>query len=189
MGREVVITEKMDGENTTMYRDHIHARSIDSGYHPSRTWVKSLHGKIAHEIPEGMRIVGENLQAQHSIAYYDLPSFFLVHSIWQDSTCQPWRETTEWCELLGLEHVPVLDLTDWTEARQEAYTWGDWNPFALGGTFSDEMEGYVVRCTDPFPIWDFQKNVAKWVRKDHVGPENHNWMHRRFVPNVLQSAS
>lgn len=43
-GQEVVITEKMDGENTTMYPDFIHARSLDSKDHPSRHYVKTLHG-------------------------------------------------------------------------------------------------------------------------------------------------
>ena len=33
---EVIFTEKMDGENTTIYNDGCHARSPDSGYHPSR---------------------------------------------------------------------------------------------------------------------------------------------------------
>ena len=80
-GQEVVITEKMDGENTTMYPDHIHARSIDSRHHPSRTWVKSLHGSIAHLIPQGWRLCGENLYAQHSIAYEGLKSYFYLFSV------------------------------------------------------------------------------------------------------------
>ena len=73
-GKEVVITEKMDGENTSMYRDGIHARSIDGRHHPSRDWVKALHGKICLEIPEGWRLCGENLYARHSIAYEELES-------------------------------------------------------------------------------------------------------------------
>ncbi|MFT5465446.1 MAG: hypothetical protein ACI8UO_000541 [Verrucomicrobiales bacterium] len=28
-GREVVVTEKLDGENTSMYRGGIHARTLD----------------------------------------------------------------------------------------------------------------------------------------------------------------
>ena len=35
-GKYVVVTEKMDGENTTLYRDYMHARSVDSRFHPSR---------------------------------------------------------------------------------------------------------------------------------------------------------
>ena len=44
-GHEVVVTEKLDGENTTIYADgHTHARSLSSGYHPTRTWVRALAG-------------------------------------------------------------------------------------------------------------------------------------------------
>src|SRR5687767_9073161 len=70
MGRYVVVTEKIDGENTTMYNDYIHARSIDSAHshHESRSYVKQLHGQIKREIPEGFRIVGENVYAKHAIA-------------------------------------------------------------------------------------------------------------------------
>ena len=48
----VVCTEKLDGECTTMYRDYIHARSIYSDRHESRTWVKKMHSNIRHLIPE-----------------------------------------------------------------------------------------------------------------------------------------
>lgn len=51
-GNNVVISEKLDGENTSMYRDGIHARSVYSGDHPSRSWVKALHGQIKHDIPK-----------------------------------------------------------------------------------------------------------------------------------------
>ena len=85
-GREVVITEKMDGENTSIYCDYIHARSINSGKHPSRDWVNALWGSIKKDIPEGYRICGENLYAQHSIKYVDLESYFYVFSIWNKDT-------------------------------------------------------------------------------------------------------
>lgn len=75
--RRVIVTEKMDGENTTMYRDHIHARSVDSRNHPSRNWVKNLWGRLSHDIPSGWRICGENLFATHSISYSNLQSYFL----------------------------------------------------------------------------------------------------------------
>jgi len=38
--QDVVVTEKMDGENTTLYTDGYHARSLDSGFHPSRTRLR-----------------------------------------------------------------------------------------------------------------------------------------------------
>ena len=54
LGREVVVTEKLDGENTTLYADGLHARSLDSAHHPSRAWVKALQGRIGARHPGGL---------------------------------------------------------------------------------------------------------------------------------------
>jgi hypothetical protein len=173
-GREVVITEKLDGENTTLYSEGLHARSIDSRHHPSRDWVKSLHGSIRHLIPAGFRVCGENLYARHSIAYEGLRSYFYVFSIWnQDNLCLGWDETLEWSELLGLEVVPTLLRGRWDEAATRA--------LALD---SSRQEGYVVRTTAAFAYDDFGRRVAKWVRTGHVQTDEH-WMFSEVVPNRL----
>jgi hypothetical protein len=191
-GKEVVVTEKLDGENTTMYRDYIHARSLDMSYHQSRTWVKNLHGKIAHEIPEGWRFCGENLAAKHSISYRDLPSYFMLFSVWNEKNeCLPWDETVEWAELLGVPTVPVL----WRGTKGKSPIWTNDEemraclaPFiALGGKYGDEMEGYVVRTRSGFPYRDFRKRVGKYVRAGHVDETRHNWKHEMMVPNLLSS--
>jgi len=82
INQEVVVTEKMDGENTSMYRNDIHARSLDGRHHVSRDWVKSWHATIANDIPEQWRLCGENLYAQHSIIYDHLESYFYLFSVW-----------------------------------------------------------------------------------------------------------
>src|ERR1035438_9907110 len=74
-GKEVVVTEKLDGEGTSCYRDYIHARSIDSKNHPSRNWMKAFHATFKNDIPEGWRVCGELLYARHSIAYDNLDTF------------------------------------------------------------------------------------------------------------------
>ena len=60
-GQEVVVTIKMDGENSTFYQDHYHARSLDSKDHWSRSWAKQLHSRIRNDIPLGWRLCGENM--------------------------------------------------------------------------------------------------------------------------------
>src|SRR5829696_5384608 len=92
-GREVVVTEKLDGENTTMYADGLHARSLDSAHHPSRAWVKALQGRIGPGIPAGWRVCGENLYARHSIPYEDLDSWFYGFSVWDGEDCLDWDRT------------------------------------------------------------------------------------------------
>lgn len=76
-GRDCVVTLKMDGENTSLYTNGFHARSLDGRHHPSRDWLKAYYATFAHEIPQGWRICGENLYARHSLAYDALPSYFL----------------------------------------------------------------------------------------------------------------
>ena len=80
---DVVVTEKMDGENTTLAKDYYHARSLDTSDHPSRSWIKNYWASIRYDIPDGFRICGENLYARHSIPYTNLPSFFLGFSLWE----------------------------------------------------------------------------------------------------------
>ena len=174
VGKEIVLTEKLDGECTSMYSDHVHARSIESDMsHPSRHWIRALHGQIAYEIPEGFCLVGENLYAQHSIRYENLVSYFNVFQV-RDETNRvlSWDETVECSELLYLQHVPVL-----------------WR-----GIFNEKMlrarivppneEGYVVRLADSFPLSEFSRSVAKWVRPNHVQTDSH-WMHSRIIKNGL----
>ena len=178
-GRDVVITEKMDGENTTMYRDHIHARSLDSGHHPSRSWVKGLHSTIAARIPPGWRVCGENLYAKHSVGYEELSSYFMVFSIWDDTDmCLSWAQTREWAELLELEVVPVLHEGTWDEALARELA---------EGLDTNVTEGFVVRLADEFARGVFREAIAKWVRADHVQTETH-WMHREVVPNGITSS-
>ena len=108
-GREVVITEKMDGENTTLYRDGLHARSLDSAHHPSRAWIKSFHGRVRQLIPDGWRVSGENMFARHSIAYDQLDSWFYVFSVWdQTDRCLDWDATVRFATELGAPVPRVL---------------------------------------------------------------------------------
>ncbi|MGC5328345.1 RNA ligase family protein [Brevibacillus sp. SYSU BS000544] len=178
-GREIVVTEKLDGENTTMYRDSIHARSLDSNDHDSRHWVKKLHGMISFHIPEGWRICGENVFAKHSIHYEKLTSYFYIFSIWDEyNQCLPWNETVEWATLLGVEVTPVLYKGVWNEQIVKSC-------FTRNSVFAGEQEGYVVRVTDRFLYDDFKNSVAKFVRKNHVQTDEH-WLSKPVVPNGLK---
>ncbi len=105
--REIVVTEKMDGENTSIYADgFVHARSLDSKNHKSRDWVQKLASRVGNEgLPENLRLCGENLYARHSIAYNALPSYFMVFGIYEDDICLSWEETQDWVHLLSLDHV------------------------------------------------------------------------------------
>ncbi len=174
----VIVTEKMDGESASLYCDGFHARSLDGRSHPSRDWLKAFHSTIANDIPEGWRICGENLYAKHSIAYADLPSYFMGFSIWnQDNTCLSWTDTLEWFSLLGIIPVEVLwvGTFDEDQIRNIAYRLN-----------TEEQEGYVVRKSGSFKYSEFSTSVAKWVRSNHVTSSDH-WQHQAVIPNSLKT--
>lgn len=175
LGKEVVITEKLDGENTTMYSDYIHARSINGRPHPSRDWVKKLHANISYHIPLKWRLCGENLFAKHSIKYENLESYFYLFSIWDDhNICLDWLQTLEWAKMLAL-HTP-----------RELYR-GLWNEKLVSQLPIDTKtcEGFVVRTLEAFPYDSFHHHVAKWVRKQHITTGT-QWMNQEVIPNGLK---
>lgn len=175
-GKNVIVSIKMDGENTTMYNNGIHARSLDSKSHPSRDWVKGFWSAIKNDIPDGYRICGENLFAQHSISYNDLKSYFYGFSMWDGENCLSWKDTTEWFGLLGINPVTVIYQGQWNEdVIKELSTTLDLT----------KHEGYVVRNSDTFKYQDFQTNVAKFVRENHVQPDSVHWFQKEVIPNKI----
>lgn len=170
-GKEVVVTEKLDGENTTMYPRYdmsgIHARSIDSPMNWTREWVRAVQVAIAQMI-EGYRICGENMTAIHSITYHNLVSFFYIFSIWDEETnvCLSWDETVEMAELLDLPTPQVLYRGIWDEKLFEEM---------FENMDKDKMEGYTIRIVDSFHYDDFSECLVKAVREGHVQTDEH-WL-------------
>ena len=186
-GRAVVVTEKMDGENCTIYSDGTcHARSLDSRHHESRAWVKALAARLAKDIPEGWRVCGENLYAEHSIGYDSLPGYFLVFGIYdENNVCLSWAETAEWAEMMGLPTVPVLYEGPWDAEKIQGWNSEDsWTPSLYATRQDTGAEGYVVRVAESFEFEAFSNSVAKYVRPNHVQTDVH-WMRMEVTPNQL----
>lgn len=176
VGKEIVVTLKMDGENSTLLTNTMHARSLDSRHHPSRDWLKQFWGTFKDNIPQNWRICGENLYARHSIAYDNLPSYFMGFSIWdENNVCLDWDTTLEWFELIGIIPVEtiyrgIFDLALLKEMAKRLDT--------------KKNEGFVVRVADAFHYKDFGTNMAKFVRAGHVTSSDH-WAHTKIIPNGL----
>lgn len=173
---EIVITEKMDGENTTIYNDYYHARSIDSKHQEYHSYLLSnILPKIQYLIPEGVRICGEYLYAEHSIHYDNLRDYFLMFSIWDRDTCLSWENTKEYAKLLGLKLVPELYVGKYNEKVVKEIAK---KVVEHGG------EGIVIRNIKSFRYEDFSKNVAKYVRANHIQTNTH-WTQQIIKKNNL----
>ena len=182
--REIVVSEKLDGENTTLYQTHLHARSLDGRNHPSRGWVKAFHARIRHLIPVGWRICGESLYALHSIHYQALPTYYVVFGVHNGREWLSWDDTTNFCKSIidplneqALLMPPLLYRGAWNEKKVRAC-------FSGVSAFGGAQEGYVVRPSAAFAESDFASCVAKYVRPNHVQSDGH-WMLKPVVKNEL----
>lgn len=167
-GHEVVVTEKLDGENTTLYGDGtLHARSLDGVSHPSQSRARALAAGLAGRIPDGVRIVAEGLAAVHTIEYAEVPVLAGFAAV-SGGTFLGWDPTAALLADLGIEPVPLL----WR---------GIWDEDAVRGCFTGRsrygglQEGYVVRVADAFPEGEFGLRVAKFVRTGHVPGGSAHW--------------
>lgn len=177
----VVVTEKLDGENTSIYQDGTtHARSMDSKDHPSRHKLKALAASLARQFTnDEFVILGENVFAKHSIYYPNLWSHFLMFGVRHRDNMVSWETVEDIAKYLGVPTVPILWEGQWKDFSHDLV-------WPRESTFGPESEGYVVRNVEGFRVKDFRKNVAKFVRKNHIQTDQH-WLKQRMVVNGLKN--
>ena len=178
IGKEIVITEKLDGGNIAMTDNGLYERSHAT--FSTSDWtreVRQLHDvKVRGNLSEGIFLFGEGMEAIHSIEYKKLKSYFYIFGVRDNNIWTPWESVEEYSYLLDIPTVPVLfkgvinsevELKDIVDKLVS-------EPSELGG----EREGIVVRNAGLFHNDDFKENVMKWVRYGHVKTDEHwtrNW--------------
>ncbi len=177
----LVVTEKLDGENTCLKKSGVFARSHSA---PTRNpWAQNtwpIWDRIQHDLDD-LEIFGENLYGIHSIEYSQLSAYFYVFGIRSGMQWLSWAEVQQWCFLMDLPVVPVFQTGVFTPAGlQTKILEGMKAPSALGGI----REGFVVRTEASFMEDDFGQNVLKYVRANHVQTDEHwtrNWRKAQLV--------
>ncbi|MCE3225694.1 MAG: ligase [Bacteroidetes bacterium] len=184
--KTVIHTEKLDGENNCLSRYGVFARS-----HAAPTvspWTAFLREKwslIKNDLGD-YEIFGENLYAIHSIEYKNIESHYYVFGVRENDQWLSWEETQFVAAAFDLPMVPVLmecsDLSDKTifeknilELVKQPGTFGS---IDVRNKKMCTMEGVVTRNINGYAVDEFQKNVFKYVRKEHVKTDEHwtrNW--------------
>lgn len=185
--KELVITEKVDGSNTSLEKEGCFARThAGPPTHASFDGFKALHSSTKHLIPDNYQFFGEWCYALHSIPYDKLPTYFLMFAgrFPQDDHLQwsSWEEVEMWAQEIGVASVPVLwkgQVKTEKELRSLVERLAA-EPSDLGTI----REGVVIRVADTFHNDDFSKFVMKWVRKDHVQTSDH-WKTQEIIRNKL----
>ena len=177
VGREVVVTEKLDGSNTLLHRGEVYARSVSAP--AAAKWLGMVRKHHAWKVTEPeVFLYGEEIYGVHSIEYEPVPedrTFYAFALRFGDGSFGSFREMAQFANSRAIPVVPVLFEGAFDSVRQirnfvsEAHG----QPSALGG----EREGIVLRVAAGFPADDFQYSVCKSVRVGHVQSDEH-WSKR-----------
>lgn len=189
LNKPIVITEKMDGSNTSLEHAGCFARThANTPTHPSFDALKALHAACKWQIPKHIQLFGEWCFAVHSIEYLELPHYFLLFNVrdLNNNTWASWEEVTLWAEEIQVSTVPVLfegTITSEKELQQII------NYFMIKPSFCGGIrEGVVVRIQDSFTDEAFPQSIMKCVRANHVQTSEH-WKNQEIVKNKLRVIS
>lgn len=176
IGTDVVITEKLDGSNSSLTNKGVYARShSDFSKNPWDKQMWNIWERIKNDLSDGVYLFGENMEGIHSIEYTNLDSYFYIFGVRDNNIFISWDEVEEYSYLLDIPTVPVLfrgvinsekELKNITESFAKEKS-------KLGGP----IEGIVVRNANMFHSDDFSNNVMKLVRANHVTTDEH-WTKR-----------
>ena len=187
-GKEVVFTEKLDGENTAMTHYDVYARSHGA---PTRSpWSRNLwdpsdglYWKIKQSIGLNETVYGENLYGEHSIHYDCLSDYWHMFAANDGNVWYSWDDVAEFAKMLNVPHVPLLHhcvLHQEGEVKEIIDELMKHTSFyGLCG-----REGIVMRVVDSFRIDEFPNYVCKYVRANHVQTDEHwtkNWKKAELI--------
>lgn len=185
-GKEIVITEKLDGENQAVNHYDVFARSHGA---PTRSpWSRNMWDKdgllwqIKDKIADNETVYGENLFGEHSIIYTKLTNYWHIFAVTNGDIWYSWDDVRMVADILKQPTVPIL----W-----RGILWDENDLHRLidkfisePSTYGPEKEGCVIRIVDEFPFEDFNKYVCKWVRPNHVQTGEHwtkNWKRAKLM--------
>lgn len=184
----IVITEKMDGSNTSLEADGCYARTHSGPpTHASFDGLKALHAKIKFDIQNNIQIFGEWCYAKHSIEYNELPDYFLMFGVRKllgdDHYWYSWDDVELFADYYGLFTVPVLfrGIVNSEKELQDLVNSFMNQPSACGGI----REGVVARVYGGFSDKNFSSSVMKCVRANHVQTSEH-WKDQEITRNKLK---
>lgn len=189
LGREVVITEKLDGGNTCLWNGETFARSVQAPASDGWFAMVKKHHAWKTATRDDICLYGEDLYGIHSLEYDPMREnetfrlfavrYFNPKAIEEDNNngwFADWDLIETHAKALDLKTVPVLfrgkfnTLDEITAFFKENLK----TPSSIGS----EKEGFVIRIADTFDARDFQRCVAKFVREGHVQTDEHwrrNW--------------
>ena len=181
---DLVLTEKLDGQNNCFSKNGVFARShTSSTQHP---WDKPMRQRwelIKNDLDD-IEIFGENMYGVHSIGYQKLESYFYVFAVRQNERWLSWEEVKFYASMFDFPCVPEIPITtslsslyydekknedkileawfvknlgmDWKESVETQGLLGGYDPL----TSKPCSEGFVIRNAKGFTTNEGEVSVS-----------------------------
>lgn len=177
-GRPIVITEKLDGSNVLLHNGSARPRSTTAqGRAPWLAMVRKHTAWRTIALPD-LHLYGEDIYGVHSIRYEPMPEnrTFYLFAARRGPNWLSWLQVQQHARNISATTVPVLFNGRIDDPRQLAQTVRELaaSPSAIG----PQREGIVIRVADAFTDAEFHHSVAKYVRPNHVQPDEQHWSTR-----------
>ena len=107
---DLVLTEKLDGQNNSLNRYGAYARSHSAPtQHPWDKEMINLWNSIKNDLGD-LELFGESMYAVHSIEYRKLDSYFYLFGLRQNGVWLSWEEVCFWAKMFDLPTAPQIEL-------------------------------------------------------------------------------
>lgn len=109
---DLVLTEKLDGQNLCFNKDGVYARSHTSPTnHPWDKPMIELWNLLKYDLGKGnFELFGESMYAIHSIEYRNLENYFYLFGIREKGIWLSWEEVKFYAALFDFPTVPELKI-------------------------------------------------------------------------------
>ncbi|UZR96510.1 RNA ligase family protein [Chondrinema litorale] len=171
--KELVLTEKLDGQNNCFSKNGVFARShATPTQHPWDKPMRERWNLIKNDL-NNLEIFGENMYGVHSIAYKNLESYFYVFAVREGDRWLSWEEVKFYAAMLDFPTVPEISVVTnlaevYTDNKDENVVLANWLKLNLGMTWGESVntsgllggydpetgkdcsEGFVIRDKEGF---------------------------------------
>jgi len=188
LGKSLAFTIKYDGSNVTLCKNGCGARNGYHADHESFDLLKAIQGQLGYLLPENVQLFGEWLYAKHSIHYTGdlalddyLKIFAGLKIAGEHKNFMSCEQLDQMCKEFRLAQVKARywqvfhSLEDLYNAARMIFD----------EVVDEGHEGIVIRNVQEFPYEEFDKNVVKMVRENHVQTDEH-WRHTKIIKNEVK---
>lgn len=189
---EIIMTEKLDGSNTSISKYGVYGRSrISPSQNGWDSWMQPLWNSIKNDLGD-LEICGENMFGIHSIEYSGLTNYLYIFGI-RDTKLDMWLSWDEvefYSNLLDIPTVPVLFKSQKDFTVDPTWIYDKINELVSTPSILNKIngtspkEGVVTRIANEFSNDMFYNSIFKWVRKGHVTTDTHwtkNWKKAELI--------